>query len=352
MQGRMRAAVVEKPFVIKVKEVKIPEINDEEVLIKVKAAGICGTDSSIYTGKYSSDKLPLITGHEFSGIAVEVGKKVKGIKIGDRVTVDINNSCGNCFYCNAGNICMCQDFNQIGIHIDGAFAEYVKGNWMKVHKLPDNLSFEQGAFVEPLSCVVHASKALNFRIGSSVAIIGCGLGILHAALAKLRGAAPVIVVGDNKKRLDIASSMGADYVLNINDNLDPVKEVKKITGGRGPDYVLEAVGNPVTYEQALNMVRPGGTIGAFGITGFDDTIKVRPYDLVLGEKRIIGCCAGVGTDWDDAIVLLEHKRITAEKMFSMIVPLEELENAIKQIRIDPNLVKVLVSPEINKKNIF
>ena len=307
---------------------------------------------SIYKGKYSSDKLPLIPGHEFSGVIAEVGKNVRGLKTGDRVTADINNSCGNCFYCNTGNILLCRDFNQMGIHINGAFAEYVKSNWKKIHKLPDSLSFEQGAFIEPLSCVVRSLKALNIKLGSSIAIIGCRLGILHAAIAKLYGAAPIIVIGNNKKKLDIAKYMGADFVLNIKENLDLVKEVKQITEGRGADYVVEAVGSPSTYEQAFSIVRPGGTIGAFGITTYEDTIKIRPFDLVLGEKKIIGTCAGVGTDWDDAIVLLKYERINPGKMFSMVVPLEEIEDAMKQIKIDPNLVKVFVSPEIDKKNIF
>lgn len=352
MQEKMKATVIEKPNSIKLKMVDIPEINADEVLIKVKSVGICGTDWSIYTGKYSADKFPLIAGHEYSGVVTRKGKNVNNVEIGDRVTADINYSCGSCFYCKRGNKLMCPDFTQIGIHTNGAFAEYVKSDYRQLHKIPDNLNFEQGAFIEPLSCVVHSSKALNINLSSSVAIIGCGLGILHGALAKLKGASPIIVIGDNLKRLSIAQSMGADITININEKTDPVKEVKEITGGRGVDYVIEAVGTPMTYEQAFMMSRPGGTIGAFGITGIEDTIKIHPFDLVLGEKKIVGSCAGVGTDWDDAIKLLKYQRINPDRMFSMIVPLEELEEAIKELKANPDLVKVFVSPEINKRVIF
>ncbi|MCL4386121.1 MAG: alcohol dehydrogenase catalytic domain-containing protein [Cyanobacteria bacterium] len=349
---KMKAAVFEKPGVISIKEIPIPEINDDEVLIKVKYTGICGTDWSIYTGAYSADKLPMVAGHEFSGIIAKVGKNAKGLKEGDRVTADINMSCGVCFYCRRGQKLMCQTFTQLGIHTDGSYAEYVKAPWDQVHILPDNLDFETGAFIEPVSCVIHSSKAMNLKIGSSVAVIGCGLGILHSVLAILRGAAPVIIIGDNEKRLNIAKKMGVDYTINIHNTSDVVSEVKKLTEGRGADYVIEAVGTTKTYEQAFKMVRPGGTVAAFGICPPDAEIKIKPYDLVLGEKTVVGSCAGVGVDWLDAMALLSHGRIDAKKMFSMAVPLEELEWALKELKADPNLIKVFVSPEISEKKIY
>ena len=184
MAGMMKAAVFEKPNVITVKQVPVPEIGDDEVLIKVKYTGICGTDWSIYTGKYSANKLPMIAGHEFSGVVAQVGKKARGVKEGDRVTADINMSCGTCFYCRKGQKLMCRDFHQLGIHVDGTYADYVKAPFDQVHKLPDQLSFLAGAFIEPVSCVIHSSKAARVTHGSSVAVIGSGLGVLHGALAQ------------------------------------------------------------------------------------------------------------------------------------------------------------------------
>jgi threonine dehydrogenase-like Zn-dependent dehydrogenase len=185
-----------------------------------------------------------------------------------------------------------------------------------------------------------------------VAVIGSGLGVLHGALARQRGAALVIVIGDNARRLAAAKEMGADVVLNIKDIKDPVAEVKKLTEGRGADFVVEAVGTTRTYEQAFEMVRPGGTVVAFGICAVEDTIKIRPFDLVLGEKTVASSCAGVGPDWPDAIALLAHGHIKPQALFSMIVPLEELEAALKELRSNQDLFKVFVSSEISKRQML
>jgi threonine dehydrogenase-like Zn-dependent dehydrogenase len=352
MSKTMKAAVLESPKVVKVEEVPIPEIGEGEVLVKVKNTGICGTDWSIYNGWYSADKLPMIPGHEFSGIIAKVGKDGNGLKEGDRVTADINMSCGHCYYCIRGQQLLCNNFTQLGIHTNGTYAEYVKAEASLVHHLPDNLSFEEGAFVEPLSCCIHAAKAMNARIGGSVAVVGCGLGVLHARLAVLRACAPVIIIGDNKKRLNIAKQMGADYTIDINEVADPVAEVMELTDGRGVDYAIEAVGTTKTYEQAFAMLRKGGVLSAFGITGEPDVMQVRPFEFVLGEKKITGSCAGIGDDWPDAITLLANGRIDPSPLFSMKVPLEDLEWALHELRRDPSLFKIFVSPEASKREVL
>ncbi len=351
MSRTMKAAVLEKPEVMKIASVPVPTIGDDDVLIKVKLTGICGTDWSIFTGKYSADRLPLIPGHEFCGTLEQVGKNAKGLQVGDKVTADINMSCGHCFYCKKGQKLLCPDFLQLGIHIHGTYAEYVKAPWAQVHKIPERLGFLEGAFIEPVSCCVHSAKAMNAELGSSVAILGCGLGILHGALARLRGCAPVIVIGTNEKRLEIARRMGADHVIDPR-KVDPVAEVKRLTGGRGADYVLESVGTIATYEQAFQMVRPGGQVSAFGITGDQEKMALAPFDLVLKEKKVTASCAGVGNDWSDAITLIEHGRIDPKPMFSMIVPLEDLEWALKELRTNKELIKVFVSPEAKKREVL
>jgi len=352
MANTMKAAVFDAIKSIKVKEVPIPEIGDDEVLIKVKNTGICGTDWSIYNGWYSADKLPMIAGHEFSGVIAQAGKNTKDIKEGDRVTADINMSCGVCYYCIRGDQLLCNDFTQLGIHTNGTYAEYVKAPAYLVHHLPDALSFEEGAFIEPLSCCIHAAKAVNARVGGSMAIVGCGLGVLHARMAVLRACAPVIIIGDNAKRLRIAREMGADYTIDSNEVADPVAEVKRLTDGRGVDYAIEAVGSTKTYEQAFAMLRKGGVLSAFGITGEQDVMQVRPFEFVLGEKKITGSCAGIGDDWPDAIALLAHKRIDPKPLFSMKVPLEDLEWSLHELRRDPNLFKIFVSPEVSTREVL
>lgn len=352
MADTMKAAVFEKIGQIKVKEVPVPAIGENEVLIKVKYTGICGTDWSIYNGWYSADKLPMIPGHEFSGVIAEVGKNTRGLQEGDRVTADINMSCGSCFYCLRGEKLLCDNFTQLGIHTDGTFAEYVRAPAANVHKLPDNMSFEEGAFIEPVSCVIHAAKAMDACLGSSVAIIGCGLGVLHARMAVLRACAPVIIFGDNRKRLQIAKEMGADYAIHIDDVADPVAEVMRLTNGRGADYAIEAVGTVETYEQAFAMLRRGGRLSSFGIVGEQDVMHIRPFEFVLGEKKITGSCAGVGADWPDAITLISNGRINPKPLFSLKVPLEDLDWALHELRRDPSLFKVFVSPEVTKREVL
>lgn len=349
MTKTMRAQVVEAPDKMVLKEIPVPEITDDEVLIKIKYCGICGSDWSIYKGKYAKDKLPLITGHEFWGTIEQAGKNVKGFKVGDRVAADICLTCGTCYFCRRGDGLLCETFTQLGIHANGGFAEYVAAPWKNLYLLPDDMDDYTCTFVEPMTACLQAAKRMDVKFGSSVVVIGCGLGILHAALAKLRGAAPVIVIGDNAERLAVAKKMAADYVINIHDTPDVVQEVKKLTGGVGADYVLEAVGSSKTYEQAFAMLRRGGKIEAFGICAQDDHASLPPYEFVLGEKKVSGSCAGIGNDWGDAITLLKYKRVDPSPMFSLVVPLEELENALLELRTNPRLIKVFVSPEIKER---
>ncbi len=348
----MKAQIVKAPYQMEYVDVAIPEINDDEVLIKVKVCGICGSDWSIYTGKYAADKLPMITGHEFWGEVAEVGKNAKGLKVGDRVAVDICLTCGTCYFCRRNDGLLCETFTQLGIHTDGGFAEYVKAPWKNCYHLPDEMDDYTAAFVEPLTAVVHAAQRMDAAIGSSVAIIGCGLGILHAALAKARACAPVIVIGDDEARLATAKKMGADITINVNEVSDPVAEVKRLTGGVGVDYVLEAVGTTGTYEQAFKMLRRGGKVEAFGIAAQGQTAALEPYEFVLGEKKVSGSCAGIGNNWGEAITLLKYGIIDPKPMFSMAVPLSELESALKEIREQKNLVKVFVCPELTERVYF
>lgn len=352
MARTMRAQVIKEPGEMVLEQVPVPTINDDEVLIKVKMCGICGTDWKIFKGEYAAEYLPMISGHEFWGVVEEVGSHAKGLKAGDRVSVDICMPCGTCYFCRRGEGLLCQTFTQLGIHTNGAFAEYVKAPWQNCYKIPGSVDDYSAAFIEPLTAVLEASKKMDCKMASSVVIIGCGLGILHGALARLRGAAPVIVIGSSAARLKMAKQFGADITININEVSDPVAEVKRLTHGVGADYVLEAVGTPETYEQAFAMVRRGGKVEAFGVVPQHKTAALEPYEFVLGEKKVSGSCAGIGNDWGDVITLLAHKRIDPKPMFSMVVPLEELETALHELKADKNMIKVFVNPEISERIYF
>ncbi len=355
MEGTMRAQVLVEPEKLVMKELPIPKINDDEVLVKVKFCGICGSDWGSFTGKYADEVecLPLTTGHEFSGVIAEVGKNAKGLKEGDRVAADICIPCGTCYNCRIGEPLLCDSFTQIGIHTNGAYAEYVKVPWKNIYLVPDEVSDEKAAFIEPITACLNASRKMACEMARSVAVIGCGLGIIHARLAKLRGAAPVILIGDSAERLEMAKKMGAaDFTIDITTGVDPVAEVKRLTDGRGADFVLEAVGNSKTYEQAFKMLRRGGKLEAFGICAEDDFASLPPVEFVLQEKKVSGSCAGIGYDWGDAITLLKYNMLDPTPMISMIVPLEELEQGLRELQQNPRLIKVLVSPEVKERKIL
>ena len=352
MGKTMRAQLFEDIDKINFCEIPVPEINENEVLIKVKACGICGTDWSIYKGNYAYNFLPFIAGHETFGIVAEKGKNVTNVKIGDRVAVDLCMACGTCYFCRRGDELLCESFTCLGVHTHGGFAEYMKAPGKNCYVVPDNLSDYEGAFVEPLAAVTHASKRMDLKIASSLVIIGDGLGVLHGAVAKIRGATPIIVIGQNEKRLDIAKKMGADYTINMFETEDLIKAVFDITKGIGADYVIEAVGTTQTYELAFNMLRRGGKLEAFGICRDDAFAELKPYEFVLGEKKVSGSCAGIGINFAEAINLLEYKRIVPESMFSMAIPLEEVETALHEIQGNKDIIKVFVCPELSERKIL
>lgn len=350
MEGTMRAQVLTRPYHYEFSEVPIPQINDDEVLVKVKYCGICGSDWGSYTGKYADEVacIPLITGHEVYGTIAEVGKNAEGIEVGDRVTYDICITCGTCYHCRIGEPLLCSNFKQIGIHTDGGFAEYVKVPWKNIYKVPDEVTDEEAAFVEPLTACLNASHKMDCMIGRSVVIIGAGLGIMHAQLAKARGAAPIIMTDANAYRLQKAKEVVADYVIDVTKE-DPVEAVMRLTNGVGADYVLEAVGNSKTYEQGFRMLRRGGKLESFGICSDDDYASLPPAEFVLAEKKISGSCAGIGYDWGDALTLMKYKRVDPNPLITAIVPLEELEQTVNEIQTNKKLIKVLVSPLVKER---
>lgn len=353
----MRAMVLEKPYRMVLREVPVPQILPDEALIKIKYCGICGSDWGAYTGKYAEEAalLPLVIGHEFFGTIEEKGGSVPAfLEIGDRVSADICLPCGTCYHCRRGEPLLCGNFRQIGIHTaetSGGYSEYVKVPWRNIYKVPPEVGDYQAAFIEPVTACLNASEKMDLKMGSSFVVIGAGLGIIHGSLAKLRGAAPVIVVDTNDDRLETAKKLAADYVINA-EKTDPVEEVKRLTGGVGADYVLEAVGSSKTYELAFKMLRRGGKLEAFGICADDDYASLRPVEFVLQEKKVSGSCAGIGNNWQQAITLLQYKRLDPVPLVSMVVPLEETEIALKELRENKKLIKVLVGPGLSKREVL
>jgi 2-desacetyl-2-hydroxyethyl bacteriochlorophyllide A dehydrogenase len=338
----MRAAVVVKPDEIVVKSVDVPQVGQSDVLIRIRYCGICGTDVSILHGIYSSEYLPLIPGHEFVGHVVKAGDSVQGFREGELVTVDINMGCGQCFYCRRNAILMCKECRQLGIHTNGAFAEYIAVPASHVYSLSEGIPVENGALIEPVSNVVRAARMGGIAFANSVVIIGAGpAGLLHLQMARNCGAAPIIVIGKHRNRLEYAKKLGADVTVLARE--DDVETVKRVTDGRGGDFVIVSVGEPEVYEKAFEYVRPGGRVMAFGITEAKSIARFHPFEMVLNEISITGSCAGMGNDFFEAIRLVQYNRFSLEPFTQVKIPLEMAQEGFDRVIKDRSILKVLIS---------
>jgi 2-desacetyl-2-hydroxyethyl bacteriochlorophyllide A dehydrogenase len=340
----MKAAVFYEPYKLKVENIDTPKIGPHEVLIKVKYCGVCGTDYHIYNGTFSIGNRPLVLGHEYCGVVVKKGEGVKSTAIGDAVTADINMSCEKCDYCRKGNKFFCSELQQKGVNEDGAFAEYIKAPDKYIHKLPKSMSFEAGALIEPAACVVHSHERLAIKLGSSVAIIGAGaMGLIHARVAKLRGATKIIISEINPYRLRHAKEIGADYIID-SEKYDFVEETMKITDNRGVDFVIEAAGSIETYIQALKIMAKGGIMLVFGAYPEKELVGISPFEIQNKEKTLLGSYAGSYETWSTAVSLLDSKRIDINTFISKKISLDEIQGTLK--KAEKSNIKVLVSPEL------
>ncbi|NJN97648.1 MAG: zinc-dependent alcohol dehydrogenase family protein [Anaerolineales bacterium] len=344
LPSTMKAAVFYGPNDLRLEQVPTPTIGENEVLLKVDMCGICGTDVHIFRGHFPAPNLPLIPGHEFAGHVVAVGSKVDHVKTDDYVTADINISCGHCYFCRRQQKLFCPQIRQIGVHMHGGLAEYVKAPASSIYHIPTELSPQQGAYIEPLACAVHGQDRANIRPGSSVAIIGGGpMGLAHIQLAKLKGAAPIICSELNPIRLQKAQEMGADAIINANET-DPVETVLLLTEGRGADYVIEAVGSIHTYQQAFQMVRRGGTVVAYGAAPNTASLDLKPFDIYSKELTIVGSYAGTYETWPEAIALIQGGRFDPNKIITQIAPLAEIVEALITAEKNKDVIKIQVQP--------
>jgi len=340
--AKMRAAFVVKPGLVEVRETSVPSPGPEEVLIKIAFTGICGTDMAILKGLYSAEHLPLIPGHEFSGRVAAVGSSVSGLAQDQPVTADINMGCGTCFYCRQNAILMCPQMKQLGIHTHGAMAEYLALPAKYVRVLPENLDLASAALLEPVSCVVRAARMAGLTFGKSLAVLGAGpAGLLHLQMARICGAAPVVVIGKHQERLEMARELGADYT--ILHGPDEARELKSCTQGRGPDFLIESTGRIESYEAAFKLVRPGGRIMAFGLTEAGRTARFEPFQVVLQELSLTGSVAGMGEDVYQAINLVAHGRFNLAPFTSVRLPLERIAEGFDRVEQDKSVLKVLIS---------
>jgi len=323
----MKALVIEGPRRAAVREVPVPVPGDDEVLIRVVRAGICGTDVHIFRGEYLSP-YPIVPGHEFSGTVVRVGKNVTGFAAGDRVTAEPNIHCGHCVYCLTHRGNHCDNWQAVGVTRHGAMAEYVAVPARNVFKLPDGMSFAVGAFIEPMACVVLALNRLQPAAGSRALLFGAGaMGQqLIQALAHC-GVAELVVVDLSAKKLALARERGATKTV-LGSELDREREALMADFPRGFDIVVDATGIPAVIEQALAFLGPAGKFLQFGVTARDATIRLKPFDLFNRDWTLIGSMATNNT-FHAALQWAKAGRVELEPLVTRVIRLEDVAEVLE-----------------------
>lgn len=345
----MKAALLKQIDILEYTEVETPKIEDTDLLIKVKAAAICGTDLRIYHGKKTKGiRFPSVIGHEFSGEVVEVGKKVSAFSTGDRVCVDPVLPCGGCFYCLNEMENVCQNREALGYEYDGCFAEYIRipGKFVErgnVQRLPDGMPWESGALAEPLSCVINGQRKLNIKIGDTVVVIGAGpIGIMHLMLAKSSGATTVIVSEPNAVRRAGAAKFGADILVDpINESLEEV--VLKATNSLGADVIILAIGNPRIVNDALKLARKGARISFFAGFSKGDAPAIDVNLIHYNELVIVGASSLQRRDLKTALSLIEKGSVPVAGLVTDSFPLKAINEAFLKAE-SGDAIKVVVKP--------
>ncbi|MBW2367711.1 MAG: zinc-binding dehydrogenase [Deltaproteobacteria bacterium] len=346
----MKAAVFSQVGKLSIEEKAIPDIGPEEALVKVAVCGICGSDIHAYK---SGLLFPIgtIMGHEFTGVLEKVGAKVQNHKIGDRVVVFPSAPCRRCAYCFRGKENLChKSFERSvgeGLERDGAYAEYVRILWPNemLYKLPDSVSFAQGALVEPLATGFHAVRQSRFRPGDQVVVLGAGpIGLSAIQFLKIGGAGKIITVEISSLRAEIAKSLGADVVL------DPLKEkdaladkVAELTGGLGADIVFECTGVQAAFSNSIALTSSGGQIMAVGVIEHETPID--PFSLLIKEVELRGSFGYTSEEFQMVINFLNQGRIQTQALLSDTIPLMDIEEkGFKRLMSRPDAVKILVKP--------
>jgi L-iditol 2-dehydrogenase len=325
---------------IKIEDALKPKIKDNEVLVKVKAVSICGSDLHAYLGVSKRRVPPLVMGHEFSGVVVEIGGTAGGIKSGERVVVEPIISCGKCKACLNGKNNICGNMHLIGLHRSGAFAEYVPVPVDKCHKLSDNVSFEEASLAEPLAVAVHACNITPFEKNDKISIIGCGtIGLMTLQVLKFQEVESIFVVDTIDYKLELAKKLGANKIINANKQ-DPVK---RILSEGGVDVVFEAVGRQKTVQQALSIVNNGGKVTVIGM--LESKMEIDMLDVTVKEIQIRGSYGYTTDDFKQAVELISTRKVKVKPFISHILPLSDITKGFEILSNEKeNAIKVLLKP--------
>ncbi len=328
---------------VRIESMPIPSINDYEILVKIHASGICGSDVMEW---YRVKKAPLVLGHEIGGEIVKIGNKVKNFSIGDRVFVSHHVPCNHCSYCLEGKHTLCDTLHNTNFY-PGGFSEYIRIPKINVEtgvfKLPKEISYDDSVFIEPLACVVRSIRIAEMKPDKNVLIIGSGIaGLLHIKLIRSTGAEKIISTDINDFRLRIAKKIGSDFV--INGNKDIVKEFKKINNGKLADFVFLCTGAIPAAKQALKAIDYGGTIMFFAPTEPGVEIPVHLFDLWNKQVKMVSTYAGAPVDILEAIDLIKNGSVIVDDLISHRLPLSETGEGFRIVSRADDSIKVVIKP--------
>ena len=343
----MKALVLTEYNHFAIQDVPQPQAAPQEVLIQVRACGLCGSDIHGMDGSSGRRIPPIIMGHEASGVIAQVGRGVTAWQPGDRVTFDSTIWCGACSFCASGRGNLCENRRVLGISCaefrqDGALAEYVAVPQNIVYRLPDGLSFEQAAMVEPVSVAVHGVGRVSVRLNDTAVVVGSGMiGLLVVQALRAAGCGRILAVDVQPARLELACRLGADEGLSPKGT-DVVAEVLRRTGGRGADVVMEAVGLPETVALAIASVRKGGAVGLVGNLAAETPLPLQA--VVTREITLYGSCASSG-EYPACLDMIARGTIQLEPLISAVAPLNEAPAWFARLyKGNEGLMKVIVTP--------
>lgn len=341
----MRAIVYDEPTQFRVAEVADPVAGAHDVVIKVLAAGVCGTDLHIHEGEFGPT-YPLIPGHEVVGIIIEIGSEVDDLKVGHRVVVDNTEACGNCVECRRARPAFCENLVAQGVNAPGGFAERFLAPAAKCFVV-DDLPVDVAVFAEPTACVVHGLDLLALKPGADVLLFGAGpTGILLAQMLKHAGAGRLTVAAPTQAKLNIVAKRGADHVVQV-DRTNVAQAAARLSelAPDGFDVVIDATGAVGVLDQALALTRTGGTVFVYGMTAESAIWEVSPYDIFRRELTIKGSFAQQFS-FDRSVQALRSGQVDTEGMISRRFDLDQYAEALTAVA-DSSVVKVVIVPGLN-----
>ncbi len=339
----MKVAMYYRNNDVRVEEMPVPKIEKCEILVKVMASGICGSDVMEW---YRIKKAPRVLGHEIAGEIVEVGEEVKKYKKSDRVFVSHHVPCNTCHYCLNGYHTACETLHKTN-YDPGGFAEYLRVPEINVDRgvylLPETMSYEEGTFIEPLACVLRGQRVANLKPGQSVLIIGSGMsGLLHINLARALGAGKIVATDVNKYRLDAALRLGADAVIHASENVS--KRVRELNENRLVDCVIVCTGAMPAINQALQSIDSGGTILFFAVPEPGINISVPINDFWRNEIKMMTSYGAGPSDLSTAIELIRFKRVNVKDMITHKLSMSEAQLGFKLVSEAKESIKIIIEP--------